>query len=148
MSKEATDYFGLYGYRALALAVIEQALDDLVQTRNPELKRAAMEWIELEPSRDAPRDGLTFDECVDAAGAASARETFRLRCRTDPVALKQDLRRFSTSMHCERKFERSAAGEDGEADRMMALRTQGLVPTHVLHRNEPAGHTAPQAFAG
>lgn len=138
---EATDYFGLYGYRSMALAVIEQALSDLVQTRDPELRREAMEWIERDSSTGSSKSGLTFADCIEAAGAASARETFRQRCRTEPNALKTDLLRLSTALHCERKMERiSAGGEPSPA--MAGLRAKGLPPTGVLHCGETSAYVA------
>ncbi len=102
------DYFGLYGYRAMALAVIEQALSDLVQVRDAALRREALEWIEFDPPTGEPRTGLTFAECIEAAGVSSACEVFRQRCRTEPEKLKKDLHSCSTALQCESRVIRNA----------------------------------------
>lgn len=129
-----TDYFSLHGYRAMALAVIEQALVDLVQTRDPELSRTARDWIDFDPPKGAARQGLTFGDCIEAAGAASACELFRQRCRTEPNVLREDLRRLSSSLQCERKFVRNGSAQDAEYDALTALTTRDLPSTRVLHQ--------------
>lgn len=148
MSK-TSDYFSLYGYRALALAMIEQAVADLVQTRDPELSRSALQWIEADQPKDSGAGGLTFSHCIEAAGASSARDVFRQRCRTEPNSLREDLRRLSCALQCERKGMRNAgAMEEGVEDSPLAasLDTRTLPTTHVLH-GASAAHLAPSHYS-
>lgn len=123
-----TDYFGLYGYRALALAVITQALDDLVQTHDDRLRREAMDWIDWVPSKNPGRHGLTFVDCIAAAGASSGCERFRERCKSDPQGLRHDLLCYSRGVQSETRY---ANAVDDDPDRP-AFDTQELLRSTTL----------------
>lgn len=138
MTKQSTDYFSLHGYREMALAVIEQALADLVQTQDVHLKQEAMQWIEFDPPKGAPTQGLTFAQCIEAAGASSACEVFRSRCRTEPETLRRDLWRMSMSVRSDKKTMES---DDGNS-RPGAFDTRTL-----LAATHGAGFAQPEAAA-
>ncbi len=144
---DPTDYFGLHGYRALALAVIEQALDDLVQTGDERLRREAMNWIDWVPAQGAPRQGLTFIDCIEAAGASSACEMFRQRCKSDPQGLRRDIKHYSMGPKSESRYARASALELDDPDRPVFDTQELLRAADPGARREQAPGVAAQALS-
>lgn len=104
------DYFGIHGYRQLALAMLEQAAADLNDSDSG-VREQAQDWFRFDGQASTPAgtvsSGLTFGHCVSALGLSSWQESLREKACTAPKEFAASLRSLKFSAVEAAKVERA-----------------------------------------